>query len=147
MYGKWKVISRAKHKKGYLTVKWRCLCTGCNREYDVFKSNLISGRSVQCPDCTLKEKLKPRKTNPRVGSVVLLYKQDINTGDKILLKIFSNLKIAETYREFKYGEEVYKKGIKLSVLYPLEKYRLLYSNDVFKEINKVHGPKINTKRY
>lgn len=130
-FGKWKVLSRAPNKKNYLTLKWRCLCTGCNKEFEVYKSNLTSGRSTQCPKCELKY---TKKRGKDIRAINILYHQDFNTGVKSIIKIFISLTAAKLYRDYMYGEAAYKENFKLSEVYPIERMYPMKTKEVFKLI-------------
>ena len=48
----WKIL----YRNGYASNKaivWRCLCLGCNREYDVVGTTITSGRSRMCLPCSI----------------------------------------------------------------------------------------------
>lgn len=60
--GYWKVNRYVGNKK------WECTCTLCNRTYEVYTHNLISGSSKSCEECSAKLKIKNRK-QPIIGSI------------------------------------------------------------------------------
>lgn len=47
----WKILRLSDKKGKYGEIKWKCLCTGCNREYDVYKKALLNNKSKRCQGC------------------------------------------------------------------------------------------------
>lgn len=60
MFGYWRVLSRnLLRKKGELYV--RCLCTSCEKEFDVSWHNLKSGKTQSCNTCGQRRMIEARK--------------------------------------------------------------------------------------
>lgn len=47
-FGLWKVIEYA----GRGSLRWKCLCTSCNRTFEILTRNLTTGESLGCVDCS-----------------------------------------------------------------------------------------------
>lgn len=51
VWGSWKILSFSNFDSNNYNHKWRCLCLGCNKEYDVINSNITLGKSKSCVTC------------------------------------------------------------------------------------------------
>lgn len=56
-YGSWTVLRPGKIKKdarGNVRPRWVCVCSKCQKEYDIDQYALTDGRSTQCKPCAMR---------------------------------------------------------------------------------------------
>lgn len=51
MFGHWKVLKFAEWDYVHYNHRWLCLCTSCNKEFEVVSSSLTLGKSRSCVYC------------------------------------------------------------------------------------------------
>lgn len=63
-------------------------------------------------------------------NIVLLYKQDIFTGCKEVIGVFTSFKAAKKFRRDNFAKEVAKSGLNFSDMYPIERRLVTIQSEV-----------------
>lgn len=56
MFGKWQFVEKTTRRNSSRNLYWKCICTGCNTEYEVLGTELRRGKSTQCRSCAKRKK-------------------------------------------------------------------------------------------